>query len=176
MTKTPNTIHVPIISAPVCIAFLFREFLFYADFCRFNRTGGFGFAHISFANQKPDISGQKHQRCDSANPETAAGKKQPQLVNNQSNGISEYRLVSDGEPGPFGIVHLALNGADRRKTGGAQQVKDQERVSGQGSKVLSNGAQFVERAFFHQFQRIAGHSVEYAEHAYYLFLGHQSPR
>ena len=40
--------------------------------------------------------------------------------------------------------------------------------------MLGNGAQFVERAFFHQFQRIAGHSVEYAEHAYYLFLGHQS--
>ena len=44
-------------------------------------------------------------------------------------------LIADGKPGPLGVVHLPLDGADGGKAGGAQQVKDHEAVGSHWAEV-----------------------------------------
>ena len=50
------------------------------------------------------------------------------LIDDERHGVGEPALITDREPGPFAVVHLALDRADRGETGRAEQVEDQDLV------------------------------------------------
>ena len=52
-----------------------------------------------------------------------------ELVDHQRDDIGEAALITDGEPGPFCIVHFTLDGTDGCEARRAQQIEYQERVA-----------------------------------------------
>lgn len=81
--------------------------------------------------QLPAKQGQQDQRHDQADRICRTDKETAELPNYQSDYIGKTALIADGKPGPFVAVHLALDGTDSRKTGSAQQIKQQEAVCGE---------------------------------------------
>ena len=86
-----------------------------------------------------DHAGQQRQGEYKADNIGVAGYGIAKLVYHKGDGIGEAALITDGEPGPLGAVHLALDSADSREAGGAQEVKDEERIGGQTRKRLGKG-------------------------------------
>ena len=99
--------------------------------CLLNRlvaeAGGLG---VLLEEEHVDDERKHEQSEDQADNVDAAGEESAELVDHQSDGVSEHALVTDGEPRPLGVVHLALDSADGREARSAQQVEHEERVAG----------------------------------------------
>ena len=54
------------------------------------------------------------------NSKRARGDEGAYLEYAQRYEIRKHCLIADGEPGPLGVVHFPLDGAHRRKAGGAE--------------------------------------------------------
>ena len=63
-----------------------------------------------------------------------SGGQSAKLVDHEGDHIGKSALIADGKPGPFHVVHLTPDRADRGKAGGAEQVEHQEGICGNRSK------------------------------------------
>lgn len=75
------------------------------------------------SEQQKQHHNQDQKREGGCNRKPGAGKQQAELVNHQSDAVSQYALVTDGEGRPLGAGHFTLDGADSGKTRSAQQVE-----------------------------------------------------
>ena len=69
-------------------------------------------------NQHVDDKGQSGDGSHQTDDVQAAGEGLAELVDHQGAQIGEAALIADGEPGPLGVVHLPLDGADSGEAGG----------------------------------------------------------
>ena len=90
-------------------------------------------------------------------------------VDHQSRHIGKYRLITDSEPEPLLIVHLALDGAHSGEARRAEQVERQEGQSCRRSK----GIREIAPDFGTVFRNLCK-SVENSESTYYVLLGYQA--
>ena len=102
---------------------------------------------------------QEQQQSDEKNGEdqaddlSVAAEEKSQLIDDEGDDVSENALISDGESGPFCGVHLPSDGADGGEAGRAEQVENEERITGQRRHALE---------------------IENAENGDDFFLGHKA--
>ena len=83
-----------------------------------------------FIGPEQHIQDKRDQREGHNGPQDAAvsGEQPAQLIHNQRHRIREHALIADDEKRPLGGIHIPLDDAHSRETGGTQQIEYQEGV------------------------------------------------
>ena len=92
------------------------------------------------ANQQVNQHAEDDNRRNRAQTERRFAAEQPaKLIDDHADGVSKAALPADCRPGPLGVVHLALDGADGREARSAQQVEHQEGIAADAVERLAEG-------------------------------------
>ena len=94
----------------------------------------------------PQEQGQRRKGKDQTDGIRSAREGAAELPDDEGDHPGKAALIADGKPGPFRAVHLALDGADGRKAGRAEQVEDHEGVGGKPAVSAGDGVEVLGNA------------------------------
>ena len=133
------------------------------------------FAFLIRTNQQVDQHAEHHHGRHGVKTESGLAAEQPaELIDDQADGVGKAALPADGRPRPLGVVHLALDGTDGREAGCAEQVENQEAVSGELGELRRDVDQTGEIARVNHLQRVARNREQRAERTDDFFLRNQT--
>ena len=90
----------------------------------FRKLGGF----LVGLEQHVQHTSQSSQSEDQADHADVSEEQVAELVDHQSDDVSEAALIADCKPSPLVVVHLTLDCADSREAGSAKKVEYEERI------------------------------------------------
>ena len=89
----------------------------------FDSCRQFDSLRVLLEEEHVDNTSQADDSRNEADRVDVSGGQSAKLVDHEGDHIGKSALIADGEPGPFHVVHLTPDRADRGKAGGAEQVE-----------------------------------------------------